>query len=143
MNAFKNFLAGFFSTLLFHQGLLYLFFLSGIVPIKPFSFAPTAPLGIPTVISLAFFGGLWGIPLGEMLKLTPNNHFWMKSFFFGALLPTIVAISVVFPLKGIEFSFSRLIVAFLLNGAWGLGTALFIFIRQKYPLIHKESLRTT
>ncbi len=143
MNALKNFLSGFISTLLFHQGLLYLFFLSGIVPAKPFSMAPTEPLGIPTVLSLAFFGGLWGIALGQLLSLTTEAHFWMKSFFFGALLPTIVAISVVFPLKGIEFSFSRLLVAFILNGVWGLGTALFIFIRQKYPIIHKESLRTT
>lgn len=143
MNALKNFLSGFFSTLLFHQGLLYLFFLSGIVPVKPFNMTATSPLGVPSVLSLAFFGGLWGIALGQLLSLTTATHFWLKSFFFGALLPTIVAIGVVFPLKGIEFSFSRLALAFFLNGAWGLGTALFIFIRQKYPIIHKETLRTT
>lgn len=143
MNASKNFLFGFISTLLFHQGLLYLFFLSGISPVKPFNFAPTAPFSIPAVLSLAFFGGLWGIALGQLLSLTNEDHFWMKSFSFGALLPTIVAIAIVFPLKGVEFSFSRLLLAFILNGVWGLGTALFIFIKRKYPLIHKETLRTT
>lgn len=136
------FIAGFLSTLIVHQGLLHLLYVSGVVPVPAWSFKLTEPFGIPAVISLALFGGLWGIVQGGLLSLTTEDHYWMKSFFFGALMPTIVAISVVFPLKGIDVTPSRIFLGMMLNGSWALGTAAYIFAREKYPVIRKDSLHS-
>ena len=34
----------------------------------PFSMAPTAPVHVPAVISLAFWGGVWGTALWVLVK---------------------------------------------------------------------------
>ena len=59
----KAFIAGFVSTLVFHQGVLWLLYAGGISPRAPWNMTPVPPLNIPAVISLAFWGGLWGIVL--------------------------------------------------------------------------------
>src|SRR5260370_35718622 len=59
----KAFLAGFLSTLVFHQGMLAILHAAGATPRKPYAMDPTSPLRVPAVISLAFWGGVWGILL--------------------------------------------------------------------------------
>ena len=58
----KAFAAGFLATLLFHQGLVAILHAAGACPRKAYDLSPTKPLGIPFVLSLAFWGGLWGDP---------------------------------------------------------------------------------
>jgi hypothetical protein len=53
----KAFIAGFLSTRSFTR-LLTLFWLSG-APARPIQPQPAGPLGVPAVISLAFWGGVW------------------------------------------------------------------------------------
>jgi hypothetical protein len=126
----KGFLAGFLSTLVFHQGLLALLFAAGLTPRKPWATTPTPPLGVPAVLSLAFFGGLWGILLWEILRRKTGAALWVGSAVLGALLPTLVAFFVVFPLRGqpVAGGWKPDIVAgaLLLNGVWGLGVAAFM-----------------
>src|SRR5207253_3453044 len=55
----KAFIAGFVSTLLFHQGVLALFYLAGAVQRTPYDLGSGPPFGIPAVISLAFWRGVW------------------------------------------------------------------------------------
>jgi hypothetical protein len=124
------FLAGFLATLVFHQGLLGILHLVGASPRAPYSMAPAGPLHVPQVLSLAFWGGVWGIALWLAVGRWHGPGFWVGSLVFGALLPSIVALFVVFPLKGQPVAGgwqpTILIGALLLNGAWGLGTALFL-----------------
>jgi hypothetical protein len=125
------FLAGFLSTLIFHQGLLALLHAAGASPRPAYAMAPTPPLGVPQVLSLAFWGGIWGIALWLALRsMEASSLFWVWALVFGALLPSIVALFVVLPLKGQPVAGGwnpKLIVgALLLNGAWGVGTALFL-----------------
>ena len=128
MKPFKAFIAGFISTLVFHQGLLGLFFLAGISPRAPYSMLATAPLGVPSVFSLAFWGGVWGIALWWSIRGKAGSAYWLWAAIIGALGPTVVALVVVFPLKGPPLAGGwdpKLIVgALLLNGVWGLGVAL-------------------
>ena len=57
-----GFIGGFFGTLIFHQLTLAVLWGVGLAPFKPFPMAATEPFGVPAVLSLAFWGGVWGIP---------------------------------------------------------------------------------
>lgn len=121
-----GFIAGYIATLIFHQGVLWLLHTSGQVPFAPFNMSPVPPFGIPQVISLAFWGGLWGILLVWLLGRLNNAGYWLGMIILGAIGPTAVALLVVFPLKGMPLSWNpaMILAGLLLNGAWGLGTGL-------------------
>ena len=118
------FLAGVIATLVFHQGLLQLLHLAGKVPMAAWNMEPSVPLGVPKVLSLAFWGGLWGIPLWALIYKRSGAAHWLLALVLGALLPSLVAWFVVFPIKGIALNSTLIGGALLLNGAWGLGVAL-------------------
>jgi hypothetical protein len=128
MTYMKAFLAGFLSTLVFHQGALAILHGAGATARRPWVMAPTPPLGIPSVISLAFWGGVWGIALWLMIRGSSGRRYWLLAVLLGAVLPTLVALFVVFPLKhlpvGGGWKPDILVGALLLNGAWGAGVAL-------------------
>lgn len=125
---FRAFIAGFGSTLIFHQGVLGLFYLAGLFPRAPFAMDGVPPLGVPSVLSLAFFGGLWGIVLWALIRGLRGPRHWLMALVAGAVLPTVVALFVVFPLKGMAMAggwdLKLWVGALILNGAWGLGVAL-------------------
>ena len=128
MSIVKWFIAGFVATLVFHQGLFGLLYLTGISPRAPFNLAATEPLGIPQVVSLAFWGGVWAIALAPLLKRFAGASWWSAWIVAGAIGPSAVALFIVFPLKGMPMAGGwdpKLIIgALLLNGAWGLGCAV-------------------
>ena len=126
MSSLLGFAAGFFATLTLHQGALAALYAAGVVPMVPFNMAPTWPLGVPQVISLAFWGGVWGILLHPLLKTRRGVAYWGGWVALGALGPTVVSLLVVFPLKGIEVTPVMLPVGLLFNGLWGLGCAVFL-----------------
>jgi len=123
----QAFIAGFVSTMAFHQGMLALLHRLGVSPIAAFDMAPVPPLGIPSVISLAFWGGLWGIALWLLIRTQSGLAFLAWAIVLGAILPSIVALLEMLRAKGWPKNGgydSRFIGgALLLNGAWGLGTA--------------------
>jgi hypothetical protein len=92
----------------------------------PWNLTPVPPLGVPQVISLAFWGGLWGIALWALIRSRRGVSYWALAIALGALLPSLVAWFVVFPLKGIALSATLVFGALLLNGAWGLGVGLYM-----------------
>jgi hypothetical protein len=127
--AIIGFLGGAISVLLFHQVVVLILHLAGVVPFAPYSFKTTLPLGVPQVLSSAFWGGLWGIALAfAMDRLSGANRLWV-ALLFGALLPTLVAAVIVTPLKGGDMTAwmnpQRIAIGFAVNGAWGLGAGLF------------------
>lgn len=64
-----GFAAGFIATLIFHQGLWYIFNQVGVIPLDRPAWAmdSTPPFEIPAVLSKAFWGGLWGLVLTSIL----------------------------------------------------------------------------
>jgi hypothetical protein len=124
----KAFIAGFVSTLVFHQTVLTLFWLSGALPRVPYDMHPVPPFGVPAVISLAFFGGLWGAAIWPLLAHAADAAYWIRAIVIGAIGPSAVALLIVFPLKGLPVAGGgdpKIIVgALLLNGAWGFGVGL-------------------
>jgi hypothetical protein len=96
---------------------------------------PVPPLNIPAVISLAFWGGVWGILLWILIGASRDSAYWIKAIAIGALGPSLVAWFVVMPIKGLGpaggWDPKIIIGALLLNGAWGLGVG---FIMRLVPL---------
>lgn len=130
MTHLRAFLAGFLSTLVFHQGVLAVMHGLKMTPRNPWIMMPTPPMGVPSVLSLAFWGGLWGIALWMMIAGASGPRHWVLAFVLGAVLPTLVAFLVVFPLKGLPvgggWKPDLIVGALILNGAWGLGVAFFM-----------------
>ena len=91
----RGFIAAFFATLIFHQLAVALLWNLCLASGPPFQFAPRPPFGVPAVISLAFWG---------------------------AILPSLVALLIVVPLKGGPVGTGWMakiwIYAFLVNGSW-------------------------
>ena len=124
----RAFVAGFLSTLIFHQGVIFLFHAMGVFPRAPWNMEGVPPLGVPAVISLAFWGGVWGIPIWYLMRHATNAAYWVRAIVFGAIGPTVVAFLVVVPLKGGAFGAGwdpkLWIGGLIVNGVWGLGLAL-------------------
>src|SRR5687768_29560 len=121
-----GFLAGAGAVLLFHQPVLAVLTHIGFAKAATYSLTATAPLGVPQVISLSFWGGVWGVIYAAIEHRFPRGgRYWLCAFAFGAVLPTLVAWFVVAPLKGLPLAAGwqakRMITGLVINGAWGLG----------------------
>ena len=126
------FIAGVVAVPVFHQILLGLMYMAGIVPFAPFDWSPTKPFGVPSVVSISFWGGVWGV----VFALTVRRWFsgvayWIASAVIGGVALTLVFMFVVWPIKigGLPPDMVGLfIIGFLLNAAWGIGWALFLLL---------------
>lgn len=121
------FLAGFVATLAFHQPVLWLFHLMHVTERAPYAMKAVPPLGIPAVISLAFWGGVWGVVMIPLIAKARGAGWWIAAIAFGAVFPTLVAALVVAPLKHqpVPHSGAMVLLGLCVNAAWGLGTAVF------------------
>jgi hypothetical protein len=130
MTHVKAFLAGFLSTLVFHQGVLAILHGAGATARRPWVMTRTHPFGVPSVISLALWGGVWGIALWLMIRGVSGRRRWLRAIVLGAILPTLVALFVVLPLKGLPVGGALkpafIVGGLILNGAWGAGVVLFM-----------------
>jgi hypothetical protein len=121
--------AGFVATLVFHHGLLGAYHLAGLIPRVPWGLAPVPPFGVPQVISLAFWGGLWGVALALLARRLPASPArWAVRPGVRCDLPFAGGLYVVAPLKtgSVGFNAATAWVGLTLNGLWGLGTELFL-----------------
>ena len=122
----QAFTGGFIATLLFHQGVLALFWLVGLIPAFPWNMTPVPPLGVPQVISLAFWGGVWGLPVWWIIRRWQSMKFWLSAIVIGAIGPTLVAMLLVFPMKGLDVNATKVVGGLIVNAAWGLGLAVWM-----------------
>ena len=123
-----GFLSGAASVLLFHQGALALLHALQLAERAPYSFAPTAPWGVPQVCSLAFWGGVWGALLAASLARLDGARLLVSATLFGAVLPTLAAWFLVAPLKAQPVAagwvLAAMAVGVIVNAAWGLGSGI-------------------
>jgi len=126
----KAFLAGFLSTLVFHQGALAILYAASVTTRAPYIAASTWPLHLPAFVSLAFWGGVWALALARLVRRFPPSAYWTAWIGLGAVLPSSVAWFIVLPLKGAPvaggWAPGILALGLLLNGAWGFGAALLL-----------------
>src|SRR3546814_4475500 len=82
------FVAAFLATLIFHQGMFAILHAAGLIPAPPFPMAPTEPFGVPKVISLALWGGVWGFVFSWVEPKFPRGAgYWIAALLFGAIFP--------------------------------------------------------
>lgn len=126
MRGLKWFIAGALAVPLAHQVMLAILNAAGVIDRAPFPMDATKPFGVPAVISLSFWGGVWGVILLLVVGRLRGAKFWVVTLIFGALAPTLVAAFVVAPLKGQAAggNAKMAMVGLLVNGAWAIGTAL-------------------
>jgi hypothetical protein len=123
-----GFIAGALAVVLFHQGAAALLHALELTPRAPYSMQATQPLGVPQLVSIAFWGGVWGALLAATLARLDGASLVVAATIFGAIFPTLVAWFVVAPLKGqppaAGFVPAAMMIGPIVNGAWGLGTGI-------------------
>lgn len=123
-----GFVAGAIGVLVFHQLALAALHAAGITPGVAYSTKITSPFGVPQFLSLAFWGGVWGIVAALLFGRLWGGSLIVALVIFGAIAPTLVAWFVVAPLKGAPvaggFKPAAMMVGPIVNAAWGLGTGL-------------------
>jgi len=130
------FAAGFLAVPFFHQPMLALLGAVGVTSAVPYVTHPIPPLGVPRILSQAFWGGIWGIVFLLVSPRFPRGMgYWITAVLFGALALSLVAWFVVAPLKGLPVAGgsrpAAIATALLVNGAWGSGTALLLLTARK------------
>lgn len=131
-----GFSAGAIAALLFHQGLAELFDQFGIGRHAAFRLVATWPFGLPAVVSLSFWGAMYGIALA-LLAPRLRRPAWQVGLALGAVAGC-VTLFVVLPLKGAPVAHGGALwpVArtLLLTMSWGLGAGLILPLLQPRPL---------
>ena len=128
----EAFVAGVLAVPVFHQILLWILHAAGIVPFAPFSMARTKPFGVPDVVSISFWGGVWGVIFALTLpRWFRGTAYWIAAAVAGGVALTLVFMFVVWPLKfggTPPDPVGLFVIGFLLNAAWGIGWALFLHL---------------
>lgn len=131
-----GFIAGVLGTIVFFAA-AYAILQSGLgwIPVStppPWAYAPTVPpFGVPRFANLPFWGGVWGAFLAVLLTNARGAGYWLLWTLLGAFALTLAGNFLVPLIKGqswanIAGSINplRLRNGLVLNGAWGLGTAV-------------------
>jgi hypothetical protein len=119
------------SVLVFHQGmwaLLHYLQLPGLGMPAPYPTDPIPPFGVPRIVNLCFWGGLWGAAFGAVWRGRPATYWW------GGLLLGVAAAAtgliIVAGIKGLPigggWQLNSWIRSLLINGFWGLGVGLLL-----------------
>lgn len=134
--AWVGFLAAALSVLTFHQlmlGLLHVLAIPGLeVPATPYRFVPVPPFGVPLLLNICFWGGLYGLVFGLVQPKLAGKPMWLMGLCFG-FAAVLVGYFVVAPIKGLPIGggwvINNWIRSILINGSFGVGLGLI------YPLL--------
>ena len=100
--ALLGFVAAVISVLVFHQGMWELLHLVGMMP----PWYPTCgvpPFGVPLIIDLCFWGGIWGAVFGPVLPRLPAYPMWFLGLGLG-IAAALVGLFIVPLIKGLPMA---------------------------------------
>ena len=122
-----GFIAAALSVLTFHQaawGVLHL--LGGFGMPAPYPTNPIPPFGVPAILNLCFWGGLYGVVFGLLAPRLPGP-LWPWGLALG-VLAALVGLFVVAAIKGQPIAGgwepARWVRSLVINGSWGIGVAI-------------------
>jgi len=121
-----GFVAGALSVLIFHQLGFWIANELGYARAPLYNLRPVPPWGVPTIVSSAFWGGLWGIVAAFLVPRLPGVLGGVLGWvLFAAIIVTLVNWFVVLPIKGLPvgsgFRMPGPIVLPLDYALWGFG----------------------
>ena len=121
-----GFVAGALSVLVFHQLGFWIANELGYARAPLYSLRPVPPFGVPAILSLAFWGGLWGMAAAFLVPRLPRPFNDVLGWvLFAAIIVTLVNWFVVLPIKGAPmgggFRLPGLVVVPLVYALWGFG----------------------
>lgn len=120
-----GFVAGALSVLIFHQFGFWLSNELGYTRSVIYNMRGVPPWGVPTIVSSAFWGGLWGIVAAFLVPRLPGAWGGVLGWIlFAAIIVAIVNWTVVLPIKSGRFNMPGLpilVVLPLVYGLWGFG----------------------
>ena len=126
-----GFIAGALSVLTFHQGmwaLLHVLEVPGLTMPPPYPVDAIPPLHVPRLISLCFWGGLWGVLLNAIWPAR-RAPMWVAGLCLG-VAAVLTGYFIVAPLKGLPIAggwhLNNWARSLLINGTWGLGVGLLL-----------------
>lgn len=135
MTAVKGFVAGFLSVVTVMSAAWWLTREAGFIPANApplWSWAPAIPpFGVPRVLNLAFWGGVWALVLSFLFRNLSGIGYWLAWILAGAIAVAATAIFIVPTIKGLPITNltpQRFMVSGFLNGMWGLGAAIWLMI---------------
>ena len=131
MRAALGFVAAAISVLTFHQAMwavLHVLALPGMEMPPAYPTAPVAPWGVPKIVNLCFWGGLYGVAFGLMLpRLTAPLR--LCGLVLG-VIAGLVGILVVPAIKGLPVGAGwdprTWLLILLINGFWGIGVGIIL-----------------
>ena len=131
MRALLGFMAAAISVLTFPQGMwaaLHSMALPGLTMPTPYPTDPIPPWGIPRIVNLCFWGGLYGIVFGLVLPRF-TAPLWLCGLGLG-IIAALVGILFVPAIKGLPIGSGWILLnwvrSFLINGSWGIGVGLIL-----------------
>jgi len=126
-----GFVAAVISVLIFHQGMwsiLHYLALPGLGMPPPFPIDGVPPFGVPRIISLCFWGGVWGALFGAVWR-GPRSSNWWAGIILG-VAAALTGLFIVAAIKGLPIGggwvLGNWIKSLLINGSWGLGVGLLL-----------------
>ena len=95
---------------------------------KAYPMDPVPPWGVPRIVSLCFWGGVWGLLFGGIWR-GPRGSFVFGGFWLG-VAAMLVAFFIEAPLKGMPIAgggqLSNWLRGGMLNITWGVGTGILL-----------------
>lgn len=121
-----GFIAGALSVLIFHQLGFWISNQLGYTQSSLYNMRPVPPWGVPTIVSSAFWGGLWGIVAAFVVPRLPGALSGALGWIlFAAIVVSLVNWFVVFPIKGLPtgggFRMPGVVVVPIVYALWGFG----------------------
>lgn len=124
-----GFVAAAIAVVTFHQGMWELLHLANIDGLKMPTWFPmdgVPPWSVPRVLSLCFWGGLYGIPFALLMPRF-RLPLWLCGLFLG-VIAALVGMFVVSAIKGTPVGGGWIVMnwvrSLLINGCWGIGVGL-------------------
>jgi hypothetical protein len=132
--ALVGFAAGALSVLVFHQGTVALMHLAGLAN-PPFPLRAVPPFGLPQLVSLAFWGGVWGVVIAAILAVRPSWPPLLVGLLVGGVGCVLVGFTLVAALRGqplmAGFDYNRWWRSVLINGAFGWGVGVLLLAARR------------
>ena len=124
--AIIGFVAGFVAILVFHQLGFHVANELGLTRAGIYNMKPVPPFGVPTILSSAFWGGLWGIAAAFVVPRLPSPlNGALGWILFAGIIVTLANWFIVLPIKGIPvgggFRMPGVIAAPVVYAFWGFG----------------------